>query len=128
MTSDGTDRSKFREDFSKPENRKVKKEAVLKDMIESSKFIRKAIAGTFKVRSYTYLRPDFNYESTKFIDPMSIIMYAKKENRRVDALYVCVHYGVEIGDYLRKQVRQTTSAMLVQAHKYCCGDTSSMTA
>ena len=58
------------------------------DLQRQSKFVRRAIHGAFNAHSYTYFRPEVNYEGTVFLNPLAILLAVKKDYRRTSALYI----------------------------------------
>ena len=74
------------------------------DLQRQSKFVRRAIHGAFNAHSYTYFRPEVNYEGTVFLNPLAILLAVKKDYRRTSALYICRNY------YQIDKAKETPSA------------------
>ena len=74
------------------------------DLQRQSKFVRRAIRGAFRAHSYTYFRPEVDYEGTVFLNPMALLLAVKKEYRRTSVLYVCRNYQVKLNKVLSDQL------------------------
>ena len=66
--------------------------------------MRRAIRGAFRAHSYTYFRPEVDYEGTVFLNPMALLLAVKKEYRRTSVLYVCRNYQVKLNKVLSDQL------------------------
>ena len=73
------------------------------DLQRQSKFVRRAIRGAFKAHSYTYFRPDVDYEGTVFLNPLALLLAVKKDYRRTSVLYICRNYQVKLNKVLSDQ-------------------------
>ena len=74
------------------------------DLQRQSKFVRRAIRGAFRAHSYTYFRPEVDYEGTVFLNPMALLLAVKKEYRRSSVLYICRNYQVKLNKVLSDQL------------------------
>ena len=68
--------------------------------------IRRAIAGAFNVNNYTYIRPEATFNSTKYLNPLALVIALKYEDRRIAALHMIQNYRIELNPALKEQMRK----------------------
>ena len=88
-----------------PEYQKWRKHG-WEDLQRHSSLVRRAIAGTLDVTSYTYLRPEPTYSSTKYLNPLAIVLALKEADRTIAVSHILQNYMVEMNDALVAQLEK----------------------
>ena len=76
------------------------------DLQRRSSLVRRAIAGTYGVTSYTYFRPEATYSSAKYLNPLAIVLALKSAGRTIAVLHVLQNYKIEMNDGLITQLEK----------------------